>query len=266
MPSGCRKHLPGCLGLGIVALILLVMIGTCNDAPDNEPTVAETGPPTPRIVYVTATPAITPTPSPTPAPTATPTPASALQAVVDPTLTPTPPPAPTPTARPTTSYTVQAGDTLSAIADRYGVDLDDLIAANEIDDPNLVTVGTVLEIPGSGSRSRATAQRTVRPSVTRRSPSSTMPRVGAIPEKPRYDILGIRDTSFGVVKRLTYRIQLTRARNYYDHYLVEIAQSIVRTRHTNRNKVNALAFHFYLPGGSTSGRADGVVEWAPFGD
>ena len=66
-----------------------------------------------------------------------------------------PTPAPTATPRPTRTptpviHTVQAGDNLSAIADRFGVELDALIAANGIDDPNLITVGAVLEIPRRG--------------------------------------------------------------------------------------------------------------------
>lgn len=48
------------------------------------------------------------------------------------------------------SYTVAPGDTLGAIAARYGVSLDALVAANGILDPNQVAVGQVLAIP-SGS-------------------------------------------------------------------------------------------------------------------
>jgi membrane-bound lytic murein transglycosylase D len=43
-------------------------------------------------------------------------------------------------------YTVAAGDTLSAIAARYGVALRDLQAWNGIDDPSLVRVGQQLEV------------------------------------------------------------------------------------------------------------------------
>ncbi len=48
-------------------------------------------------------------------------------------------------------YTVAPGDTLGAIATRFGVGLDELVAANAIWDPNLLSVGQVLVIPdGSG--------------------------------------------------------------------------------------------------------------------
>lgn len=45
-------------------------------------------------------------------------------------------------------HVVRAGEVLSVIAETYGVSLDDLIAANRITDPNLVSPGTELVIPG----------------------------------------------------------------------------------------------------------------------
>ncbi len=44
-------------------------------------------------------------------------------------------------------YTVQPGDSLSAIAARYGVSLNRLLEINDLADPNLVYVGTRLKIP-----------------------------------------------------------------------------------------------------------------------
>ena len=65
------------------------------------------------------------------------------------------PPAPatttTTTTAPATSsgqtYTVQAGDTLSAIAARFGTTVDAIAAANDITDPDVIGVGQVLKIP-----------------------------------------------------------------------------------------------------------------------
>ncbi|MDY0113713.1 MAG: DUF1906 domain-containing protein [Corynebacterium sp.] len=58
----------------------------------------------------------------------------------------TPPPAPVPG----TTYTVIAGDTLGAIAARFGVTLGAIEHANpQITDPNLIDVGQTINIPGS---------------------------------------------------------------------------------------------------------------------
>jgi LysM repeat protein len=62
--------------------------------------------------------------------------------------TATPDPTPTPEPTPQT-YTIQEGDTLSAIAADFGLSLDELLAANEdtIEDPNRISVGDVIVIP-----------------------------------------------------------------------------------------------------------------------
>lgn len=78
-----------------------------------------------------------PTASPSPTPTASPTP----------TPTPTPAPTPAPTPPPRTTYIVQEGDTLSAIAQRFGVTTAALQEANGIEDPNTIYVGQQLVIP-----------------------------------------------------------------------------------------------------------------------
>jgi len=46
------------------------------------------------------------------------------------------------------TYVVQPGDTLNDIAGWFGVSVDDLISANDIQDPNLISAGTSLVIPG----------------------------------------------------------------------------------------------------------------------
>ncbi len=73
----------------------------------------------------------------------------ATRAPGDPILTPTPDaPRLMPTARTDNeSYTVQYGDTLGKIAQRYGVTLETLIQANNLANPNLLEVGVVLDIP-----------------------------------------------------------------------------------------------------------------------
>ena len=44
-------------------------------------------------------------------------------------------------------YMVLKGDTLIAISDRFGIDLNDLVRENNIADPTLIYVGQVLLIP-----------------------------------------------------------------------------------------------------------------------
>lgn len=44
-------------------------------------------------------------------------------------------------------YTVQPGDTLSAIAARFGVTIEALLAVNELADPNILSVGQTLYLP-----------------------------------------------------------------------------------------------------------------------
>ena len=56
----------------------------------------------------------------------------------------TPLPSPTPFA-----YEVQAGDTLSEIAERFGVSLDALTAVNPGISPNSMSIGTTLNIPSN---------------------------------------------------------------------------------------------------------------------
>ena len=50
----------------------------------------------------------------------------------------------------TVNYIVQRGDTLFAIATRFGVTVAALTAANGISNPNLIFVGQPLTIPGPG--------------------------------------------------------------------------------------------------------------------
>jgi LysM repeat protein len=50
-----------------------------------------------------------------------------------------------------TTYTVQSGDTLFAIAQRFGVTVQEIVNANNMSNPNNLSVGQELIIPASGS-------------------------------------------------------------------------------------------------------------------
>ena len=51
-----------------------------------------------------------------------------------------------------TVYTVQKGDTLSKIANKYGTTYQKLASYNGIANPNVISVGQKIKIPGSGVR------------------------------------------------------------------------------------------------------------------
>lgn len=70
-----------------------------------------------------------------------PGPSTPLESVVP---SPTVPPVPTPQV-----YVVKSGDTMSKIADRFNVSVDELIAANEdtIKDPDMIAIGDQIIIP-----------------------------------------------------------------------------------------------------------------------
>jgi LysM repeat protein len=67
-----------------------------------------------------------------------------------------PPEAEAPASGPAT-YTVSDGDTLGLVAQRFGVSLDAIMAANGIEDPDLIQLGSVLAIPGEAAPAPADA-------------------------------------------------------------------------------------------------------------
>jgi LysM repeat protein len=86
----------------------------------------------------------------TPLPRVTPS-AQATQAARVPAAIATPPESSGPgSPQPTVTYVVQAGDTLSGVAEQFDVGLEALAAANGITNTELVYAGQVLNIPGNG--------------------------------------------------------------------------------------------------------------------
>jgi LysM repeat protein len=80
--------------------------------------------------------------SPGPLPTPGPTGGSSAAATARPSATP----APSASPRPKT-YKVRSGDTMSAIAIRFGTSIAEIAALNKIANPSLIRVGQVLQIP-----------------------------------------------------------------------------------------------------------------------
>ncbi|MHB0875998.1 MAG: LysM peptidoglycan-binding domain-containing protein [Anaerolineae bacterium] len=118
--------------LVLIPLLILTACGT-QAAPSTQSPATPTMTPRPTFtptVLPTATATVTVTPTPTRTPTAT----------VEPTATAVP------EATPTIHY-VASGETLSGIAEAYGVSVDALMAANDISNASLISVGQELIIP-----------------------------------------------------------------------------------------------------------------------
>jgi LasA protease len=111
----------------IITCLLVILLGGCARKQEATPVADASGMPAPTSARGTGGPVST-TPNATGLPDAGSLPE------------PTPPPQ---------VYVVQAGDTLSAIAARFGCDLDDLVEANSLVDPNALQVGQQLEIPAT---------------------------------------------------------------------------------------------------------------------
>jgi LysM repeat protein len=103
----------------------------------------------------------------TPTATREPTPTRAPISIELPTVIPTDQPINTPTPDATRvlptprqeadQYTVQTGDTLGLIAQRYGISVEALMQANNITDPNLLKVGMTLNVPAPNLEGAGTA-------------------------------------------------------------------------------------------------------------
>lgn len=76
-------------------------------------------------------------------------PSATIQWPIKRTLVPEETPTASDTSRAPTFYVIQPGDTLAVIAERFAVDLNLLLTANAITDPNRIYAGTQLVIPGS---------------------------------------------------------------------------------------------------------------------
>ena len=75
-------------------------------------------------------------------------------------------------------YTVVLGDTLGKVANRFGVSVDELVKLNNLSNPNLIYVGTVLKVDASATK---TAEVTVpRATVVENTPEKTVAKVDPV--------------------------------------------------------------------------------------
>jgi len=118
---------------------------------------------------------------------------AAILASKVPTPTPTLPPTPTPH-----TYTVQAGDTLFSIARDLGIEVDALMAANGLTDPDRLDVGQVLMIPEVSGPTSASPAATITPAA----PTLTPPPSDS--QAPRLEIRGVDGA--GILDRETVRL------------------------------------------------------------
>ena len=137
-----RLKFGNCIFLGVAAVFTLALAGCFGGGEDESSDATTTS--TAAAVQTPPAPSTTRSPAPPPTPTAALPPAPTTAAL---------PPAPT-TAAPASSgltYTVQSGDTLAAIADRFNVTVDEIISANNIQNADVISIGQQFVIPtGSG--------------------------------------------------------------------------------------------------------------------
>lgn len=143
----------------LIALVALGAVACTRDKPVDQPSttvVSQNAAVTPGTPFsstpvVTAAAPLTATVSLTPTTPVAVTPMPTVAATAVPPPTSAPPPASNPSA-----YTVQWGDWLTKIANQLGVTTQALIAANPGINPNFITPGQVLNVPGAGAPAPAT--------------------------------------------------------------------------------------------------------------
>ncbi|GIK57815.1 MAG: LysM peptidoglycan-binding domain-containing protein [Chloroflexi bacterium] len=125
-------------------VLAFFLVGCVKPVPTEELPPTITPAPTIEIPQVLPT---APLPTVDPLQPVEPTPDPGAPPVIEATAEPIPPA----TGGGQTVHVVASGDTLFNISQRYGVPMDQIMAANGITDPNNLVVGTQLVIPAPGS-------------------------------------------------------------------------------------------------------------------
>ncbi len=144
MPGVGQGALIGVLGLAFAAVLLARLASGGGGSPSGVVIPVGSATPTPvstdGAVATQTTPAGEGTPGSSAEPSANPSP----------TLVPTEAkPTPKPAAGTPATYKIRRGDTLSAIAARFGTTVKVLAKLNKIDDPSKIRVGQILKLPKS---------------------------------------------------------------------------------------------------------------------
>lgn len=140
-------------GVLLALLALAIGLGGCErakPAPAPTATIRPEGPDrTPTVPPAGATPVATPPGSPEAVASATAPPSGEeTPTAIPPQATSPAEPAPTSAPGQGVEHIVAWGETIESIASRYGVSADDIVAANNLTNPDLIRAGDVLIIPG----------------------------------------------------------------------------------------------------------------------
>ncbi len=139
----------------VCVLAVALMLAGCTRPKSTQPAAPQATPtvaPTPAATTASGMPTLTPTPMASPAAagaTTTPTPEPPTPPEPTATLAPQEP-EPTPAAG-TSTYTVQPGDTLYALAARFGTTVNELAALNNLSPDAMLMAGQVLTIPAGAA-------------------------------------------------------------------------------------------------------------------
>ncbi|MFN2352336.1 MAG: LysM peptidoglycan-binding domain-containing protein [Kiritimatiellia bacterium] len=128
---------------------------------------------------------------------------------------PTPPPRPVDQPTDTVEYVVKSGDTLSGIAARYKVPVNQIVELNNISDPNRLRAGLKLIIP-------------MRPGVTVHHPAPARPAApAAAPSAGTEYIVKSGDTLSGIAVRFGTKVDDLRKLNKLEGDRILIGQKLI---------------------------------------
>ena len=123
-----------------------------------------------------------------------------------------------------TTYTVASGDSLSAIADRFGVSVEAIVEANDIADPTRLSVGQVLTIPSAGGGDGQVL------GSTREPPATATAQPPEPTERPEGQVYTVRDGDIPETIAAQFGItadELMAANGITDPASLQIGQELV---------------------------------------
>ncbi len=178
---------------------------------------------------------------------------------------------------PGNTYTVQAGDTLASLATRFGIPLEELAAANNIADVNVLYVGQILNLPGGNASRPGAAARpgdTIRSIAEREGLSAlqlaalnhTAPTVRLFPGQPVHRPGDIPPPAtalrFGSVQIVN--VPQSVVQGQADWLQVEASRPLPLTAHWNGVPLGIRPIAIRGEDGTGASRADTVTVWGGY--